>query len=168
MWKLSDLRITSPREMVSLYEALARSEVPPMCRVAMTLAKQPDAGARYVRGVRVGQTDGSTHGSRMTGATRLQTEPCHATGTGWLSWSTQRVPTPSHRGAVVHVERVQRDRVGPFIAGHERVANEGEYSTVKSIPNSALWRTMQGGPVHWALKLDGARCPGRAGPQGLG
>ena len=39
-------------------------------------------------------------------------------------------------------ERVQRDRVGPFGLGHERVANEGEHSTVKSIPNSELWRTV--------------------------
>ena len=89
----------------------------------------------------LGRSDGSAHGSRMKGATRLQTDPCHAAGTGWLSWSTQRVPTPSHRGAVVHAERVHSDRAGRGMAGHERVANEREHSTAKSIPNPALWRT---------------------------
>ena len=43
---------------------------------------------------------------------------------------------------VAHAERVQRDRVGPFIAGHERVANEGEHSTAKRSPNTELWRTV--------------------------
>ena len=55
----------------------------------------------------LGRSVVSAHGSRMKGATRLQTDPCYAAGTGWLSWSTRRV----HRGAVVHAERVQRDRV---------------------------------------------------------
>ena len=62
----------------------------------------------------------------------------------------------SHRGAVAHAERVHSDRVGPFIADHERVANERQRATVKSIPNSELWRTVLGGPVHGALNLDGA------------
>ena len=43
-------------------------------------------------------------------------------------------PTPSHRGVVAHAERVHSDRVGPFIAGHERVANERQRATVKSTP----------------------------------
>ena len=59
----------------------------------------------------------------------------------------------SHRGAVAHAERVHSYRVGPFIADHERVANERQRATVKSIPNSELWRTVLGGPVHGALNL---------------
>ena len=58
--------------------------------------------------------------------------------------------------SVAHAERVHSDRVGPFIADHERVANERQRATVKSIPNSELWRTVLGGPVHGALNLDGA------------
>ena len=48
----------------------------------------------------------------------------------------------SHRGAVVHAEQVHRDRAVPRMAGHERVANEGEHSTAKRIPNTELWRTV--------------------------
>ena len=44
----------------------------------------------------------------------------------------------SHRGAVAHAERVHSYQVGPFIADHERVANERQRATVKSIPNSEL------------------------------
>ena len=51
------------------------------------------------------------------------------------------VPTPSPRGAVAHAERVQRDRVGRSMAGHERVVNERQRATVKSTPNSELWST---------------------------
>ena len=77
----------------------------------------------------------------MKAVTRLQADLCRVAGAGLLSWSTQMVPTPSHRGAIAHAERVHSDRVEPFIAGHEQVANEGEHSTVKNIPNSELWRT---------------------------
>ena len=75
----------------------------------------------------LGRSDVSAHGSRMKGATRLQTDPCHAAGTGWLSRSSQRV----HREPVVHAEQVHRDRAVRGMAGHERVANEREHSTAK-------------------------------------
>ena len=65
----------------------------------------------------------------LTGANR--TLP-RAAGTGWLSWSTQRVPNPSHRRPVVHAERVHRDRSERGMAGHERVANEREHSAAKN------------------------------------
>ena len=115
----------------------------------------------------LGRSDGSAHGSRMKGATRLQTEPCHAAGTGWLSWSTQRVPTPSHRGAVAHAERVHRDRAGRGMAGHERVANEREHSTAK-VTSHQRCGVLCGVPQYTGLRNSAprARCPCRAGPQG--
>ena len=59
----------------------------------------------------------------------------------------------SHRGAVAHAERVHSGRVGQVREGDEKVGSEGEDSTGKSIPNSELWRTVLGGPVHGALNL---------------
>ena len=173
----------------------ARCQVPSRRRPRNVQSPTLVRGAFKASGL--GRSVVSAHGSRMKGATRLQTDPCHAAGTGWLSWSTRRVHRepvahaeqvhrdravprmaghervanerehstanaspntravvycvrrPSARGSeprrcepVAHAERVQRDRVGPFIAGHERVANEGEHSTAKRIPNTELWRTV--------------------------
>ena len=91
------------------------------------MSRAPTLVRGAVKASGLGRSDGSAHGSRMKGATRLQTDPCYAAGTGWLSWSTRRV----HRGAVVHAEQVHRDRAVPRMAGHERVANEREHSTAK-------------------------------------